>query len=399
MADRRSARTSHVRPRPPSSGRPTPAKVRPRAPAPGRLAVRGPIRRSRGIPVVGRLALAVAVIAVGAGVLYVGARGFGTVASSVGGVVTGFVEGVTATPVPSATPLVAPRSPSIVSPSEPYTNEPTVDLTVTVDEVAAGDPAYHLRVYLALEDQGSAPIQDAAVAPTPQTIIPVQLTKGINDFSVSLIGPGGESESSPLVRYVLDESKPAIKLDAPRDGATVNRKAVDLQGRTQGRSTLMARNSDTGDSIGGTADGDGAFELRLPIAKGQNRIVITATDPAGNVNEQELTVSRGSGELSASLSASAYKIKRSALPEPIRLTATVDDPDGKPLAGAEVTFTLSIPGIKTVTGEGTTDANGQAVFETTIPEAADRGGGNAALLVRTAEYGRASDDTVITITK
>jgi hypothetical protein len=399
MADRRSARTSHVRPRPPSSGRPAPVKVRPRAPAPGRLSVHTPIRRSRGIPLVGRVALAVAVVAVGLGVLYVGARGIGTVVSSVGGVVTGFVEGVTATPVPSATPLVAPRSPSIASPSEPYTNQATVDLAVTVDPNVAGDPDYHVRVYLALEDQAPAPIQETPVAPTPQTIIPVQLTAGINDFAVTLIGPGGESESSPLVRYVLDESKPAIKLDSPKDGATVNRKAVDLQGRTQGRSTLMARNVDTGESIGGAADGDGAFELRLPIAQGRNDIVITATDPAGNVNEQELSVNRGSGELSASLSASAYKIKKSALPAPIRLTATVDDPDGRPLAGAAVTFTLSVPGIKTVTGEATTDADGQAVFETTIPESADRGGGNAAVLVRSEEFGRTTDDTVISITK
>ena len=99
------------------------------------------------------------------------------------------------------------------------------------------------------------------------------------------------------------------------------------------------------------------------------------------------------------MSASAYKIKRSALPATIRLTATVDDPDGKPLAGAAVTFTLSVPGIKTVTGEATTDSDGQAVFETTIPESADRGGGNAAVLVRSEEFGRTSDDTVISITK
>ena len=60
----------------------------------------------------------------------------------------------------------------------------------------------------------------------------------------------------------------------------------------------------------------------------------------------ELTVSRGSGKLRASLSASAYSISRARLPQTIQLTVTVDDPDGKPLEGAEVTFTLSIPGIR-----------------------------------------------------
>jgi hypothetical protein len=399
MADRRSARSSHVRPRQPSSGRPVPAKVRTRAPAPGRLAVHTPIQRSRGIPLVGRLLLGIAVIAVAVGVLYVGARGVGTVASSVGGVVTGFIEGVTATPVPSATPVVAPRSPSIVVPNEPYTNQDTVDLTVTVDDAVVGDPDYRIRVYLALEDQAPAPIQESPLAATPQTIIPVSLTPGINDFTVTLVGPGGESEQSPLVRYALDQNKPPIKLAAPRDGATVNRKAVDLEGRTQARSTLMARNEDTGDSIGGAADNDGAFALRLPLASGANHIVITSTDPAGNINELPLVVSRGSGELSASLSADAYRFKRGSLPASITLTATVDDPDGKPLEGADVTFTLSVPGIKTVTGEATTDKNGQASWTATIPDSADRGGGNAAVLVRTREFGSTSDEAPITITK
>ena len=179
----------------------------------------------------------------------------------------------------------------------------------------------------------------------------------------------------------------------------MNRKAVDLEGRTQGRSTLIARNTDTGDSIGGTAAADGGFVLKIPLARGTNHIVIASTDPAGNLNELELVVRRGSGELAASLSSSAYRIKRTTLPGDIRLTATVDDPDGKPLVDARVTFTLSIPGIKTVTRDTTTDANGQAVWTVTIPKGADPGSGSAAILVRTDEFGKTSDQTVITITK
>jgi hypothetical protein len=64
-----------------------------------------------------------------------------------------------------------------------------------------------------------------------------------------------------------------------------------------------------------------------------------------------------------------------------------------------VTFTLSIPGIPTVTGEATTNSNGRAAFETTIPKGADRGAGSAAILVKTDDFGSTSDNTVITITK
>jgi len=399
MATRRGSRPDHVRPRPPSGGRPTPVKVRPRAPSPGRLSVHAPVRRSRGIPLIGRLALGAGVLGVAGLVLYVGAGGLGMVAGALSGTITTFVHGVTATPVPLTTPPTVPEAPSIESPAEPYTNQSQVDLTVTVPSRLAGNPDYVVRVYLALKDQAPAPIDEKPLAPTPRMFIPVTLTAGINDFSVTLVGPAGESESSPLARWVLDTDAPSIRLTSPKDGALINRKAVTLEGRTQGRSTINARNTRTGDSIGGTAAADGTFALSLPVTTGSNPIRLTVTDPAGNTKTLDLTIRRGSGRLRASLSASAYSISQKSLPSEIRLVVLVDDPDGVPLEGAKVTFTLSIPGIKTVTGDAVTDADGQASFLTRIPKGASRGGGTAGVLVRTTEFGRTTDETVITIRK
>ena len=99
------------------------------------------------------------------------------------------------------------------------------------------------------------------------------------------------------------------------------------------------------------------------------------------------------------MSSSIYSISQKSLPTEIRLVALVDDPDGRPLENARVTFTLSIPGIKTITGDGVTDANGEASFSTRIPKGADKGGGTAGILVRTDEFGRTTDETVITIRK
>jgi hypothetical protein len=374
-------------------------KVRPRAPAPGRLSVRTPIRRSRGIPLVGRLALAVGIFAVGVGVVYLGAGGLGTVVGAVGSTFTDFIAGVTATPSPSPTPVITSEAPRIESPSEPYTNQESVDLVVTVPSSLAGNADHRLRVYLALKDQAPTPIQEASLAAGPTTIIPVTLTKGINDFSVTLVGPGGESESSPLVRWVLDVTEPPIQLNAPKDGAVINRRAVVLEGRTQGRTTLIVRNQATGESVSGTAANDGTFALALPITSGSNLIKVTATDPAGNVAGRELTVTRGSGKLRATLSASGYSISQARLPLPIMLTVLVDDPDGKPLEGARITFTLAIPGVRPVTSSATSDKNGRATFETTIPKGADRGAGSGAVLVQTDEFGKTTDETPITIKK
>lgn len=349
------------------------------------------------MPLLARMMLGVGVIAVAVLVLYVGAGGVGVITGAIGNTVGAFVQGVTATPRPSVDPGTVAEAPSIESPAEPYTNEPQVDLTVTVAAELAGSPDHLVRVYLALKDQAPAPIDEKPLAPTPRMIIPVTLTPGINDFSVTVVGPAGESESSPLARWVLDTAPPQIRLISPRDGAEINRKAVTLQGRTQGRSTLNARNTKTGESIGGTAAGDGTFSLSVPLTSGTNPIRVSATDPAGNTRTLELSVRRGSGRLTASLAASAYSISLRSLPTTMRLVALVDDPDGRPLEGARVTFTLSVPGIKTVTGDAITDANGQAEFSTRIPEGADRGGGTAGVLVITDDVGRTTDEVLITI--
>jgi hypothetical protein len=399
MATRRGARPNHVRPRPPSGGRATPVKIQRRAPASGRLSGHGPVRRSRGIPVVGRVALGAGVIAVAVLVLYVGAGGVGFVAGALGNTITSFVRGVTATPVPSPTAPTVAEAPSIESPTEPYTNQSQVDLVVTVPSRLAGNPDYLVRVYLALKDQAPAPIDEKPLSPTPKMIIPVTLTNGVNDFSVTLVGPAGESESSPLARWILDTNPPGIKLSSPKDGAEINRKAVTIEGRTQARSTIIIRNQKTNESITGTAAADGTFALSVPITTGSNVIHIAITDPAGNDNALNLTVRRGSGRLRASLSSSAYLIHQKDLPIDVRLTVLVDDPDGQPLAGAHVTFTLSVPGIPTITGDATTDSNGHASFVTKVPKGASRGSGSAAVLVRTDDFGRTTDETLITIRK
>lgn len=349
------------------------------------------------MPLIARLGLGAGVVALVGAVIYVGVGGLPILASTIGDTVGGFVSSITATPEPEATPVVINDAPSIASPEEPYTNQESIDLVVSVPLHLAGDPDHVVRVYLALEGQARAPIQEAALAPTPTTIIPVLLTPGINDLSVTLVGPNGESEASPTVRYVLDTSEPAIRLSAPKNGATVNRATVVLEGRTQARSTLTARNRTTGDSIGTSAETDGTFTMTLPLDLGTNEIRINATDPAGNTNRLDIVIERGSGKLRASLSLSLYRIDAANLPFDLRMTANVDDPDGAPLADALVTFTISVPGIPAVTGEATTDANGRAIFETTIPAGADPGGGNAAILVRTDEFGRTTDQTVLTI--
>jgi hypothetical protein len=200
-----------------------------------------------------------------------------------------------------------------------------------------------------------------------------------------------------MVRYVLDQAGAKITIYAPEEGAVVNGPTVTIEGKTQGRATLIARNAANGSSISGTAGTDGLFTLELAISTGTNEITITGTDPAGNVKELVLTVRRGSGNLTAVLGASAYKFSIAKLPQDLTLTAAVSDPDGNPIVGANVTFTLSIPGIPIVTADLLTDDQGRASFTTAVPVGADPGQGSAAILLTSDEFGSAQDYTVITI--
>ena len=115
--------------------------------------------------------------------------------------------------------------------------------------------------------------------------------------------------------------------------------------------------------------------------------------------DTSLSIRRGNGKLTVALSASTYQIRRSKLPTQVTLFATATDPDGRALDGAAVTFTLSMPGIPTVSIDTKTDSNGKASFKTTVPKGADPGQGSATVLITSDEFGSTQDYTVITIVK
>jgi hypothetical protein len=346
-----------------------------------------------------RLGLIAAVLALCGAVLYVGVNGVGMVVGGIGSTLGGFFDGVTATPTPRASLLTFTDPPSVQQPTEPYTAERTVDLVVTVPASLAGNLDHRLKVYLTLPDQVPTAIQDSALGTTTRNVIPVQLEDGINDFTVTIAGPAGESDASVVVRYVFDATPPKFTITSPKNDATVNAGAVTVTGKTQARTTLLARNEANGSSVAGTAGTDGAFKLSLALTTGVNKITISGTDPAGNVAESVLSVRRGGGKLTVSLTASTYQIKVSKLPASVTLFASVTDPDGRALAGADYTFTLGMPGIPTITIDGKTDADGKASFKTSVPKGADIGQGSATVLVTTSDFGSTTDFTVVSIVK
>jgi uncharacterized GH25 family protein len=202
------------------------------------------------------------------------------------------------------------------------------------------------------------------------------------------------------VTYVLDVSKPRLVVSAPKNGAVVNARTIQLVGQTQARSTMSATNLTTNATVAGAADEKGAFSLFVPIASGINKIEVSAVDPAGNENKYSLSVRRGTGALKAKLSASVYLLRIKNLPEPVTLSVVVTDPDGRPLKNANVTFTLAVPGEPAITSNTlVTSTSGRATFTTTIPKGAMRGTCSVTVIVQTADFGGTTDRSVINITR
>jgi hypothetical protein len=347
-----------------------------------------------------RMLLVAAVAALGVGVLIVASGGLGRVAASIGTSFNGFLTNITATPVPSASPVDVADAPDLVAPDEPYTNQPTVDLQGTIPQDVVGDADTRIRIYVALGDGPPGIVKEVPVGDTAAFVVPgVTLSNGPNTFTATIVGPTDlESDASTAVVYILDRTKPRITVSSPKNNGMVNSGTVKIVGQTQGRSTVSVTNTTASRTVNGAADGTGDFSVVVPIRTGSNTIEITATDPAGNANTATLTVRRGTGKLTAQVSASDYSIRAKSLPETVTIAVVVTNPDGQRLQGANTLFTLTVPGLPVVVSpEILTDSNGRATFTTTIPKGAQKGQAKITVSVNTTEYGSASDLTVITI--
>jgi len=269
-----------------------------------------------------------------------------------------------------------------------------------VPAAVAGADGTLIRIYVAIGKGEPGMTKEVPVGPRQQFIVPgLTLSPGPNTFTATIVGPTDlESEASAAVTYIYDKVKPKITLSAPKENAVVNAKSVQVVGQTQGRSTISIRNLTTNAVVTGAADTKGAFSIAISIGTGTNKVQVNATDPAGNENATTVTVRRGTGALTASVSSSFYQIKRSKLPESVQLSVSVADPDGRPLAGAKVTFSLTVPGVPAITSSTlTTSSTGRATFTTTIPKGASSGQCSVTVIVQTTDFGETTDRTVITI--
>ena len=401
MEPRRGDRSSQVRPRPPSSGRPSPVRTRPVTPSPTRLAGYRRIERRRGLPLVLKVFLAASILALGGAIVWVGSGAVGPFISSVVAGFGGFVSqvGVVAgSPAVTAAPEI-PDGPSIDAPPETFTNRESIDVKVNVPTSVTGIEGYTVRLYVTLKDADPVILVEEPVGATAvQVITGVTLTAGRNELQAAIFGPGGESERSEVAAWILDTSKPKVSVISPKNGAQVQKSPVKVKGKSQAGAEIRLQNANNGAIATTRAGADGLWTASIEVGNGGNAITVTATDPAGNENTTTLNLRKGSGKLTAVLTASNYRYRASRLPRSITLKVVVTDPDGRRLPGATALFTVSVPGIEAiVSGEIRTNDSGVATFQTNIPSGATKGSGLATVLVTAGNDGTITDRQVLTI--
>ena len=388
MDSRRRGRPSQVRPRPPSTGRPDPFRTRPPIlPTRERLTPYRDLERGPSIPSGAQALLVVAIVCLAGTVVLFGSGTLGRIVGALAGGVGGVVQEV-ASAVASSSPTpatVITDIPAIAPPDNPYTNVETVDITVTVPQAAVGRTGYKVRLFDTVAGQAVATVGDLPVGATSKLTFPgVTLKSGTNDMQVALVGPDGEGGRSTTVTWVLDQVDPKITLISPKDGSSTATASLTIKGKTQPDSTVLLRDDANSATASAQADKDGLFSVAIATASGANVITIEATDPAGNTSSVVLHVSKGSGQVTVTLSGTVYKFKTTQATN-VTFTVIVTGPNGARLGGANALFTVTVPGLAAIVSpEITTAADGTARFTTTIPAGATAGSGLASVLVTTA---------------
>lgn len=128
-------------------------------------------------------------------------------------------------------------------------------------------------------------VKETVIDDTSLYSFEVELTKGENKLTaMAKDQAGNESERSPIVRVVYNDEEPELIISSPQDGAVIEgQKSIIVEGKTTAgnRVTLNDRM---------VIVDDGNFSTKFTLSEGENRLVFTAEDRAGNFIEKEIRV-------------------------------------------------------------------------------------------------------------
>lgn len=248
-------------------------------------------------------------------------------------------------------------APQIVAPEQLLTRAETIDLTLL--RPTGLDPArdYTLRISVngTTERERPLPAQEQFV------VVGVALAEGENSIRAALVGEAGLGTTSPAINVTRDTTPPVIRVTRPEPGTIVYSATFSMRGRTEAGATLDVVDVASGAAPQTAIDADGRFSTELTLALGDNALVLSSRDPAGNTASTRIVINRADSLAALTLTVSDDQLKAADLPQRLVATAQIQDERGQPVDGAAVTFSVSPPNATTMTYR-TTSVAGQAYW-------------------------------------
>ncbi len=113
----------------------------------------------------------------------------------------------------------------------------------------------------------------------------LNLKKGENEIKVTALS--NDQESEPYISKVLyKKTPPSLEIESPENNAAFfdEDKEILVKGKTDPGSVILVNKHLA------IVDNQGNFETKLPLEEGENQIIISAQDEAGNQTEMERKV-------------------------------------------------------------------------------------------------------------
>jgi hypothetical protein len=300
------------------------------------------------------LVLGAVIVSAGSGVL---GRAAGSFAGPVGGLVGDLVPR-SASPSPTALPALVPR---LDRPRSKYTNEKTYTLTGHLPSGFRGTPDATVRIY----DNGRFVVAIAVTSTTDFVAPGLALVEGDNELTATIATEGQEGEPSDAISIIRDDVAPKITLSSPKDGLKVTAATARVAGSTEAGSTVTVHNISSGGSTTVIVDDRGAFQVDVTLIDGQNELVISATDPAGNTTTKTVTVTRDAGGVSATLTLSSRSVSGNGQGT-LSMTATIRDDRGRAVTAGTATFIVTPPNQGALVSQPQPIAGGVASWSVTL---------------------------------
>lgn len=170
----------------------------------------------------------------------------------------------------------------VIPPVPPQISLP-YDATNSATQTISGSAEPGSTVFLTLNSDSAG---DVVVADDGTfSISNIRLDTGNNSISaVAVDQSGNQSASSETLQIFYSQKPPDLNIDSPADHQQISDKTVNVVGSTSAGARLSI--NDRLVIVGS----DGKFSYQYNLNPGDNLLVLTATDKAGNQARKELTI-------------------------------------------------------------------------------------------------------------